>query len=790
VGLQYEAEAKTSQQGAALGTEGEESQLPPFQFRPPAPLSQPLAQVEAPQQPPPQPPPQPQQQQPPPPVPEQLPTARSGSGASKGKKSKSVSTATTLREIAIERKRPAGVIDVDQLSDVDEGRPASPEASSIPDVVDAMPPPSPVSPVRKPAKTSPRKLLVMPDAAERERRQMGDMVAFLGRKDSPTKRQESPAKRQESAAEKPKRKKTKVDNGKGKEEEEDEPELQFGDEEEEQEEEEAGSSFSQQAVNLNLAGSSRTTRRRRKELEKLVGSEVLQKRSEAAVFAELAKQAKGGGESSPPPPPPKTPTKAAASPKQSAPKSKSRTPKTRGRTPVAAPEVVDVDEPEQTPQKKAKWTLKKKQPEERQQQQQPEVVVLESQSSQHVIATAAMPPSAFIKPQMQEKPKAAEAEVGGMEEVDEEEEAAAFRIPWDQTAKERVYDLSQASQLQTAPLDEDDEPFRPAPGDLSASFAATPEDALDQPEKVAKKLRFSSSTAGVKKPKKKATLPSSGKKKGVKWLKGNIRGVAVQFCEPRNPKKIFAGLKFIVTGCKVVNELDPPDKHIAFMVNVGSEEEPRKQVLSEWIHDVIVHHGGSELMYEKVTQQQRLASQVEPLAGTPFPSNTICISERPHRTIKWMLALAAGVPCVKWEWLHECVKNDKLMDYAPFILRAGLSIVSGKLIRFQARPATLVFDRQKIEVCGSAMFREQWSMVLREQGAECVQRLGMGNESSLDMVLSEETDEYPTQQTVRSARKLKIAIVSIEFVIQSILHHKLFKVSDFPDRFRAKRKED
>jgi hypothetical protein len=544
---------------------------------------------------------------------------------------------------------------------------------------------------------------------------------------------------------------------------------------------------------LNLAGSSRTTRRRRKDLEKLVGSEVLQKRSEAAVFAELAKQAKGGGDASPPPqPPPKTPTKAAPSPKQSAPKSKSRTPKTRGRTPVAEREVVDVDEPEQTPQKRAKWTLKKKQPEEQQkQQQQPEVVVLESQSSQHVIATAPMPPSAFIKPQMQEKPKeAAVAEVGGMEEVDEEEEAAAFRIPWDQTAKERVYDLSQASQLQTAPLDEDDEPFRPVPGDLSASFAATPEDAMDHPEKVAKKLRFSSSTAGVKKPKKKATPPSSGKKKGVKWLKGNIRGVAVQFCEPRNPKKIFAGLKFIVTGCKVVNELDPPEKHIAFMVNVGSEEEPRKQVLSEWIHDVIVHHGGSELMYEKVTQQQRLASQVEPLAGTPFPSNTICISERPHRTIKWMLALAAGVPCVKWEWLHECVKNDKLMDYAPFRLRAGLSIVTGKLMRFQARPATLVFDRQKIEVCGSGAFREQWSMVLREQGAECVQRLGMGKESSLDMVLSEETDEYPTQQTVRAARKLKIPIVSIEFVIQSILHHKLFKVSDFPDRFRAKRKED
>ncbi len=239
-----------------------------------------------------------------------------------------------------------------------------------------------------------------------------------------------------------------------------------------------------------------------------------------------------------------------------------------------------------------------------------------------------------------------------------------------------------------------------------------------------------------------------------------------------------------------MNELDPPEKHIAYMVNVGSEDE-RKQVLADWIHDVIVYHGGKELMHESLSsQQRRLASMIEPVAGTPFTSNIVCISEKPHRTIKWMLAVAAGVPCVKWKWLHECVKHNKLMDYTPFLLKSGYSIVSNELLPYRkVADGSLVFDNKKIEVSGSGQFREQWSLVLREQGAECVQRLGMPHETSLHMILSEESLEYPSEQVKRAAAKLKIPIVTIEYAIQCILHHKLFKVSEYPE-FKAKRRRN
>lgn len=77
---------------------------------------------------------------------------------------------------------------------------------------------------------------------------------------------------------------------------------------------------------------------------------------------------------------------------------------------------------------------------------------------------------------------------------------------------------------------------------------------------------------------------------------------------------------------------------------------------SEWIHDVILVQGGRELWYRTSTstqddpllfQQSRLALSMAPVAGTPFDRNVICISEKNHRTPKWLMAVAAGVPCVK-----------------------------------------------------------------------------------------------------------------------------------------------
>lgn len=123
-------------------------------------------------------------------------------------------------------------------------------------------------------------------------------------------------------------------------------------------------------------------------------------------------------------------------------------------------------------------------------------------------------------------------------------------------------------------------------------------------------------------------------------------------------------------------------------------------------------------------QTTRLASLMAPVPGTPFDSNIICISEKPHRTIKWMLAVAAGVLCVKWTWVHECIKYGKLLDPTPYLLRLD---ADGEIA---PRPPQkrMVFDGKKVELHGAHDWKTQWALVLREQGAEVVDRIGVGNE--------------------------------------------------------------
>ncbi len=544
VGLAYSGDGKRSL-GVALGTEGEESQ--PVFRKPQHPVAVPV------------------------PVPVQAaeevvvvpsasesrvkalpvsPPKRRECGV--GKKS----GAPTLMDLAIERKRrTTGVIDVDEevekaevrglpeadIEEVVRGR--SPEVSSIPDVVDEVQHVA-ASPVRKPsvaAAKSPRKLVLMPDAETKGRMQLADVEAFAARADK-----EAVAK----PPEKKKKKKVAHDSGKGKEEADewqDDEEVEV--EEQELAGEEEGSSLSQAAVNLKLTGSSRTTRRRRKELEKMIGSEVMGKRSEAAVFAELTKKAKEDKNDGP--------TTPRRDEKEEAPRrndgssrSKGKIPKTKARTPAATgADVVDVDEPEGTPQKRRKSSSasakKRSSAVAAVAVEMREVIMVNEQSpsqqlEQEPVATAPMPSALFVKPQVY---------------VAEMEEVSYSQIPKEKTDRARIYDLSQPSQLLTLPLEEDDEPFHPPRADLSASYAATPEDVMDNPEnvKVAKKLKFSAPAPKEKKSTPKKGSPSWAQKKktsGSGWTRGKIGGVAVKFSEARNPKKIFTGFNFIVTGCK------------------------------------------------------------------------------------------------------------------------------------------------------------------------------------------------------------------------------------------------
>ncbi len=91
----------------------------------------------------------------------------------------------------------------------------------------------------------------------------------------------------------------------------------------------------------------------------------------------------------------------------------------------------------------------------------------------------------------------------------------------------------------------------------------------------------------------------------------------------------------------------------------------------------------------------------------------------------------------------------------------------------------LLFESLKFELHGSVEWRAQWALVLKEQGAEVVQRIGVGNEAALDFVLSEEDTYYPSRQLLEKAAQLSIPVVGKEWVVQCLFNRKLLNTSLF-----------
>lgn len=58
----------------------------------------------------------------------------------------------------------------------------------------------------------------------------------------------------------------------------------------------------------------------------------------------------------------------------------------------------------------------------------------------------------------------------------------------------------------------------------------------------------------------------------TQWRFGTINGHRVRYSNPLNPKRIFTGFSFIVTGCKVYNEKDAPSQHVKYFVKVGADD--------------------------------------------------------------------------------------------------------------------------------------------------------------------------------------------------------------------------
>lgn len=117
----------------------------------------------------------------------------------------------------------------------------------------------------------------------------------------------------------------------------------------------------------------------------------------------------------------------------------------------------------------------------------------------------------------------------------------------------------------------------------------------------------------------------------------------------------------------------------------------------------ILEHGFDELfdvLPAKPVTGNSTSTQVEPeISLTPEGRSTgfaALIADGHSRKVKYIQALALGLPCIASRWITSCLNRNELLDWTPYLLCAGQSAFLGDAIRsrtlvsYNASTASLV----------------------------------------------------------------------------------------------------
>jgi hypothetical protein len=154
--------------------------------------------------------------------------------------------------------------------------------------------------------------------------------------------------------------------------------------------------------------------------------------------------------------------------------------------------------------------------------------------------------------------------------------------------------------------------------------------------------------------------------------------------------------------------------------------------------------------------------------------STLLLANKPHRTLKYLLALAAGIPTIHYNWLIHSHEQRCLLPYRAYLLPAGFSLEKERDV-YITKPKTEIFNGLRVEVVGPSEFKDLWGLVLREGGAKVVKRLYTPQEKRIECIVS---DPDPTAYLATKFEELQIPVVSKEWIIQSLLSQKMLPLDD------------
>lgn len=269
----------------------------------------------------------------------------------------------------------------------------------------------------------------------------------------------------------------------------------------------------------------------------------------------------------------------------------------------------------------------------------------------------------------------------------------------------------------------------------SSQSESPPSAATDTPER--KRPRLCSS------PEEEDSSPAHA----VKSLPSRAGHVPLLWCTPKSPlmlreateaprsPTLFRGISFVLTGLR--------------------DDTRSEQAIREC--------GGTLLRVSDA--QQTLPTPTFRKTRWGHTPTVVLLSDRCHRTLNYLLALAAGVPTVHCRWVFHCAEQGTLLPFLPYLLPAGFSLESSSY-SFLTIPRACVFDGMDVCVVGKGAFATQWSAVLRAGGATLVS----SPRQRPRVVVSHSGADASGLQL---ATTRDVPVVSAEWVVQSLVNQRI-----------------
>ncbi|KAJ0315563.1 hypothetical protein Brms1b_006016 [Colletotrichum noveboracense] len=147
--------------------------------------------------------------------------------------------------------------------------------------------------------------------------------------------------------------------------------------------------------------------------------------------------------------------------------------------------------------------------------------------------------------------------------------------------------------------------------------------------------------------------------------------------------KIFAGMAFAISF-QSKKDGEKPDQ---YEHRLGQSRDVEKMISQAGGH--LLTNGFDELfeanaLKSRSTSPASDGTEVTPLTLTPWAQSlgfTALIADGHSRKVKYMQALALGLPCISDRWVATCVAKGTVVDWLPYLLCAGQSTFLRDAIR-------------------------------------------------------------------------------------------------------------